>query len=208
MLTYLYTLAYDDEGDTASIQHYMVDGSKVGTSNALTTMTTPLSAEELLRHAKMVNNVAMCAIANKYDIGELKELATVKFSDLLWLEAPSHGLPDIIHAVFETTSITDPGLRNVAVEFCTHYSTEIVADDYLSSLIKDHGELGLDVLREVDEQKELLQKKLVKLKGKLAQMISDASKSDSSSFSREALRYTVGLQRKLKMAHDSILIED
>ena len=88
-------------------------------------MTTPLSAEELLKHAKMMNNVVVGAIAQKYDIGELKKLATAKFRELLWLGAPSHSVPDIITAVFRTTSVTDPGLRNVVNDFCAHYSTEI-----------------------------------------------------------------------------------
>lgn len=185
MLTYLYTLDYDDEGDAASAQHYMVNGPKVTTSQAPTseaptTEATPLSAEELLRHAKMLNNVVVCAIAQKYDIGELKELAKATFRQLLWLNDPDHGLPDIIHAVFETTSATDPGLRQTAVEYCVKFSSNIVADDRLCSMIEDHGELGLDVLREVDkkanttvQQKELLHTTLVALKAELGHMVND-----------------------------------
>ena len=88
MLTHLYTLAYDDEGDAASTQHHMANGTKMVTSQALTTVTTPLLAEELLKHAKMMNNVVVGAIAQKYDIGKLKKLATAKFRELLWLGAP------------------------------------------------------------------------------------------------------------------------
>ncbi|CAF9909829.1 hypothetical protein IMSHALPRED_008480 [Imshaugia aleurites] len=182
MFTYLYTLAYDDEGDAASAQHYMANETNVVTSQALTTNVTPVSAEELLRHAKMMNNVVVYAIAQKYDIDELKELATAKFRELLWLKAPGHGLPDIIDAVFQTTSLTDSGLRDVSVEFCTHYSTNIIADDHLCGIIKDHGELGLEVLRGVDkhakekcQQKDLLHGKLVTLKGELAKMIKEAA---------------------------------
>lgn len=208
MLTYLYTLTYHDEGDAASAQHYMVNGTKVVNFQAQTTMTTPLSEEEQLRHAKMMNNVVVYAIAQKYHIGELKELATAKLRELLWLEAPSHGLPDIIDAIFETTASTDPGLRKVAVEFCTHYSTEIVADDYLYSIIKDHGELGLDVLRGVNE-KNCQQKG--KLKRELAQMMSDASniemapaKSIYQHVYDHARVSMAELQHDLEMAHDSI----
>lgn len=212
MLTYLYTLDYDDEGDAASVQHYMANGTKVVTCQAPTTMTTPLSAEELVRHAKMMNNVVVYAIAQKYDIAELKELATVKFCELLWLQAPSDGLPDIIDAVFETTSITDPGLRKVAFKFCTHYSTKIVADEHLCSIIKDHGELGLEVLRGVDEescqQKQLLLRKLATLKGELAQIMSYASEIEVSQGRHGANAHSgdlmVRLRIDLKMAHDSI----
>ena len=192
MLTYLYTTGYNDEEAPASAQHYMVNGTNMANSQAQATMTTPLSDKELLRHTKMMNNVAVCAIAQKYDIGELKELATAKFRNLLWLEAPNHGLPDIIGAVFETTSTTDPGLRDIAVEYCVRYNTNIVVDDHLCIIIKDYGELGLAVLREVDQhanedrvqkellhtqlvqqkkQKELLHTQLVTLKGELAQLL-------------------------------------
>ena len=101
---------------------------------------------------------------------------------LLWLEAPSHGLPATIDAVVRTTSSTDPGLRNVAVKFCTYYNPDIVTDDRLCNIIKDHGELGLDVLREVDasavencQLTELLYGQCVTLKEELAQMVKEAS---------------------------------
>lgn len=151
MVTYLYTLSYDDDGDAASPQHYMANGMEVENAKALTVMTAPLSAEELLRHTKMMNNVAVCAIAQKYDLGELKGLATARFNDLMWFGEPNHGLREIVGAVFETTSITDTGLRNIVVAYCTEYSTDIIADDHLCSIIKDYGELALDVLREIDE---------------------------------------------------------
>ncbi len=150
MLTYLYTLAYDDEGDVASAQHYQVKGTEANTSQAQNTMTAPPrppSAKELSRHVKMINNVILCAVAQKYGVAELKHLAMGRFRELLWLGAPNPGLPDIINAVFNTTSITDPGLRNVAVEFCTHYIAECVADARLCSTIKVHGDLGLGMLK-------------------------------------------------------------
>ena len=165
MLTYLYTLTYDDEGDAASAEHYMVNGTKLW--EAATTPTTPLPEEELSRPAKMMNNVVVCAIAQKYDISELKELATSKFRELLWLKAPSPSLPHVVDAVFETTSTADSGLRSVVTKYCAHHSSKIVADNQLSIMIKDHGELGLDVLREFKAEK---QKELDTLKIRLAQI--------------------------------------
>lgn len=191
MVTYLYTLTYDDEGDAASPQHYMANGMAVGNARALTAMTAPLSAEERLRHKKMVNNVAVCAIAQKYDLGELKGLATAKFNDLMWFGEPNHGLPEIAGAVFETTSITDSGLRNIVVAYCTEYSTDIIADDHLCSIITDYGELGLDVLREVDElaqersrENKLLHQGLVTVKEELNLMIQEATSIRSAVLAR------------------------
>ena len=177
--TYLYTVDYNDEGAAASAQYYMVNETEITDTQAV---NKPATNKELLRHAKMINNVAVYAVAQKYDTSELKELATAKFRELLWADGPSHSLPDIISAVFETTSVTDPDLRTIAVEYCAHNSTQIIADERLCSIIKDHGELGLDVLREVDEyandksaQKELLHGKLVNLKGELLQMVRKGS---------------------------------
>ena len=153
MLCYLYTLNYDDDGAPASAHHYMIDGTKLTASQKVTTTTTPRLSEMLLRHSKkMMNNVVVYAIAQKYDIEGLKELATAKFRDLLFLEEPNDTFPNIIGAVYETSSITDPGLRLVATRYCAHYSTQILADDHLCGVIKDHGELGLEVLREVNKK--------------------------------------------------------
>ena len=180
MLTYLYTLDYDDDGPLASAKYYMANETKADAYQAL--MTTTLSAEDRLMHAKMINNVVVYAIAQKYDIEELKELAMVKFCDVLWLKGPTYAFLDIITAVFETSSITDPGLRPVAVKYCTHYSTQILADKYLCCVIKDHGELGLEVLREVSKDsarnaklRQRFYEQLVTLDEKLAQMIETAS---------------------------------
>ena len=116
MLTYLYTLAYDDEGDVASAQHYQVKGTEANTSQVQNTMTAPPrppSVKELSRHVKMIYNVVVCAMAQKYGIEELKHLAMGKFRELLWLGAPNPGLSDIINAVFDTGS-PSPRTRRMA----------------------------------------------------------------------------------------------
>ena len=204
MLTYLYTLDYDDDGSPpASAEHYMANGTKVATFQALT------SAEDLLRHVKMMNNVVVYAIAQKYDINELKELATKKFSDLLWLKAPNYAFPNIIDAVFETSSITDPGLRVVAARYCVRYSTEILADDHLCGVIKDHGELGLDVLREVSlesarnlDQKRRLREQLVTLKEDIRQTIKQSLRP-----SQPVHTTLLAALRELKTTYNNLEIE-
>ena len=169
MFTYLYTLDYDDEGDTASAQHYMANATKLPTPQALTTTRKILSTEELLKHNKMMNNVAVCAIAQKYEIDELKKLAKAKFRKL-WLsqKVPNHGLYGIIDAVFETTTINDPGLRNVVVKYCADHHTEIVRDDALCSIIKDNGEFSLALLRKRDERAST---KLANFKDEIGKML-------------------------------------
>ena len=172
MLTYLHTFAYDDEGDAASIQHYMVNGMEAVTSQALTTSTTPLlaeepsRAEEQLRHVKLMNNVAVYAVAQKYGIDELKELASAQFCDLLRLKTSSHGVPGLIDAVFGTTSATDLGLRNATVEYCTQHSKRTLADIRVCSRIRHYGELGLDMLQKMLEEKRQLSRQIKQLQGR------------------------------------------
>ena len=201
MLTYLYTLTYDDEGDAASAEHYMVNGAKI--SKAAPTLSPPLSEEELSRHAKMMNNVVVYAVAQKYDISELKELATFKFRQLLWLKAPSPSLLHVVDAVFETTSIADSGLRSVVAKYCIKYRTEIVADNHLSTMIRDHGDLGLDILRQ--DKVELTKTTLATLKGKLAQMTSEAFNIPSA---KGYVSSMARLRQDLKAAYDSIPDKD
>ena len=197
MLTYLYTLTYDDEGDAASAEHYMANGTK--TLEAANTPNTPLPEEEVSRHTKMMNNVVVYAIAQKYDIGELKELAKSKFHKLLWLKPPSHGLPGVIDVVFETTSITDSGLlRKVVAAYCTHFSPRIVTDDQLGNMIKDHGELGLEIVRRHIARR---QEERGILRGKLAQMVDDAARIDVVPYS--GTKWSA-LQENIKMVHDII----
>lgn len=166
MLTYLHTLAYDDEGEAASIEHYMVNGMEAVTPQALTTRTTSLGAEEhlrveeQLRHVKLMNNVAVYAVAQKYGIGALRELASTKFCELLRLKTSTHELPSLIDAVFGTTSVTDPRLRDATVEYCTQYSTKIVADKSVCISIRDHGELGLGMLQKMIEEKKQMSKQI------------------------------------------------
>ena len=65
-----------------------------------------------------MNNVAVYAIADKYGIPELKELAKTKFKPLLLCAHLTSKTPIFVNAIFETTPSTDPGLREVAIEFC------------------------------------------------------------------------------------------
>ena len=209
MLDYFYTLDYDDDGPSASAQYYMIDGTKLTTFQKKTTATAPHFDERLLRHTKkMMNNVVVYAIAQKYNIGELKEFATAKFRNLLFLEEPNDAFPVIVGTVFETTSIKDPQLRDILVEYCTGHSTKIIADDRLFGILKDYSELGLNVLREVDkfanrkfDHERRLREQLFTLKQKLAQMVEKASRVD------KRRQIDPSLLRELKTTCNNIVIE-
>ena len=212
MLSYLYTLEYDDDGPPASAKHYMANETKAATSQALTTTNTPLSLEDLSRHAKMMNNVVVYAIAQKYGINELKELATMKFHGLLWLKAPDYAFPDIIGAVYETSSIPDQNLRLVAAKYCANHITQILADDHLRSIIEEYGELMLDVLRAVNvdsarnaKLQQRFHKQLIDLGEKLVQMMDITS---GIGFAAKCDNAVAELLQALEKTYDDHKIDD
>ena len=94
-----------------------------------------------------MNNVAVYAIADKYGIPELKELAKTKFKPLLLCAHLTSKTPIFVNAIFETTPSTDPGLREVAIEFCQSHVRTILDDSHSSYMLKDHAELSLGVMR-------------------------------------------------------------
>ena len=162
----------------------------------------------------MMNNVVVYAIGQKYDINELKELAKGKFYDLLWLGAPNYAFPNIIDAVFETSTITDPGLRLDAIQYCTEFSTEILADDHLCGVIKDHGELGLGVLREVSEdlaqnlhQKRCLREQLVTLTEEIGHLVKNISRPQKSKLPRLELSSIAAVLQELKMTYGNLKVD-
>ena len=141
MLTYFYALDYDDDdGKSGSVAYNTGDGVESACSEA---------KDKYPNYTRLMNNVAVYAIAHKYEVTELKELARVKFSELLFKGCLSGDPVAVVNAVFETTSFSDTGLRNVAIGFCTSQIDNIVDDDSLNGVLKDHGELGLGVIRQL-----------------------------------------------------------
>lgn len=159
MLTYLYTLDYDDQGDSGSISHYML-----GPSTDVDTNIVKLRIEETNEsspYAQLTNNIAVYAIAGKYDIPELKVLAKSKFRSLISGQDLTAIIPPIITTVYETTASSDPGLRDVAVEFCTARIQAIIGADDMSSMLKEHGELGLGIATRLVKLLETIRMKLL-----------------------------------------------
>ena len=149
MLTYLYTFDYDDEEEAASIAPYMLEPAEIKAPSP----NVPLSDRQALIHTRLLNNVAVYAIAEKYDIPELKELAQVKFESSLGDQEPHSNLPIIVNAVWETTPSSDRGMRDVVFEYCKCFDQEIISNEHLSGMLQDHGDLAVAVMREMLEER-------------------------------------------------------
>jgi len=91
-------------------------------------------------------NTHVYAIADKYDIHELKELAKDKFEGLVKEQWKEDAFPEALRAVYETTPVTDRGLRDIAAQVAYDNITELMSDDSaFGRLLGDVAALGADL---------------------------------------------------------------
>lgn len=98
-----------------------------------------------------MNNVRVYALAEKYNIPALKELAKTKFQNC----KADYSYPlyrDVINAVFNSTPDTDSGLRDIVILKCAKKLEENLNEEGVAPMIRDHGSLGLGLLREIVKQ--------------------------------------------------------
>ena len=210
MLRYLYTLDYDDNGEAASVANYN-HGKDASANLQATTVTEEeiLSADYSSYYHKLMNNIAVYAIADKYDIPELEVLAATKFEDTLVSEsimASRASIPAIIDAVFDATPDTKCGLRDAVIRYCTVWKEEIIDNEDLVPIVRDHGEIGLALIRQVfyegDENASLMKARIEK-SGERAQVfiwyikrISQAATCIKVSDSREVQQSYIDAQHR------------
>lgn len=136
MLTHFYGSEYDDTEPSLSKTHPQ------DIAHAQEHDDTPkLTTSEL----KMLNNVLVYAIAEKYDLTLLMILATYKFEDIHDQVVSTDEaraclarfLP-ILVAIYETTPPCAVGLRQSAARFCSKHMSEIVADDTWWEFLTQH----------------------------------------------------------------------
>ena len=148
MLTYLYTLDYDDgdayQAATETASQY-TDGLVADSSSELEAVD-----DETVYHHKRMNNVRVYALAEKYGMPALKKLAETKFKDYETSSRFIHN-QEVINAIFDSTPDTDSGLRNIVIRMSVKASkvVEILGDAGLAPVIRHHGSFGLGMLREV-----------------------------------------------------------
>ena len=154
MLKYLYTLDYDDTGEAADVANY-AHGKGTSAHLRATTATDEeqSSADDPPgKYHHLLNNIAVYAIADKYDIPALEMLAATRFESALHcsgLESDLASLPAIVDAVFDTTPDVKRGLRDVMIRYCKHWKKEIIDNEDSAAIVTDHGEIGLAMIREL-----------------------------------------------------------
>jgi hypothetical protein len=120
----------------------------------------------------LFSSVRVYAIADKYDIPHLKELARQRFCD--WAEDnwACDDFTAIAREIFETTPSKDRGLRDVVIRLVVTHADNFVQNDKSRQLIEDIGDLGVSVLCQLlkthSQEKSSLKSRVKALEGETA----------------------------------------
>ena len=138
MLFYLYTLDYPDHGVPDIQAQHVVTGRSTPphlrhktptTIEEKTIMSVYLGNSEgaITTHdPRMMNNVLVYAVAEKYDIPDLKDLAKGKLQSLARSKWPHDDFYALAERVFSTTPDTDMGLRQIVLDLCEEHFEDIL----------------------------------------------------------------------------------
>ncbi|KAK4697458.1 hypothetical protein P7C71_g618, partial [Lecanoromycetidae sp. Uapishka_2] len=149
MLAYLYIFDYDAAGKIASPAHYMRDTSDHidYISKAIEEYKDAFPGSCQDYHALQMNHVVVYAVADKYDIPDLKQLAKTKLQKSL--EGLTADPRAVFMTIFETTPDSDTGLRDVVADLYAEEIDIVMNGTEMVSLLLEHGDLGLGVIRRV-----------------------------------------------------------
>ena len=175
MITYLYTLEYSDEG-VANVPAEAVAMSESPSphSPGKTSITSEeegtvpgASSDCATPHgSKMMNNVLVYAVAEKYHISELKELAKCKFQTLASSKWPLDDFDAVVEAVFSTTPDKDMGLRQIILDLCgKHFHDILKHEDSRAGLLEFQAIADVvhdAAVRKIDHDQTLLDGALAK----------------------------------------------
>ncbi len=163
MLSYLYSLEYEDDDEATmkelnitEVEDVQIDvlevSSKAPSSptfseDAFSSKDALISEAQKRDHHRMLNNIAVHAIADKYDIPPLKEMARTKFHNIISTIRPYHEFPTVVKAAFESTPPSDQSLRSIVTNICALHVGELLQlEGSSASEMRDIGQLGFDVL--------------------------------------------------------------
>jgi hypothetical protein len=88
------------------------------------------------------------ALADMYDIQDLKTLSISKFEQAAQRDWKSSSFPQVIDYVYKSTPTSDRGLRDIIVKTIVKHS-ELVSDGKFDQLLEAHGQVGKDILKGV-----------------------------------------------------------
>ena len=212
MLFYLYTLDYPDHAVPDIQAERVATGRSTPpslrhetqtTSEEVTNMGADLEISEgatSTHDPRLMNNVLVYAIAEKYDIPDLKDMSRGKFQILARSKWPHDGFYTLAEEVFSTTPDTDMGLRQIVLDLCEEHFQDIFKDkDSRAGLlgIPAVGAVVLDAaVRKFDQDNVLLDEypaKEIALKKELSEAKTSAKQAlDHKNFWNKRLHSLLG----------------
>lgn len=216
MLFYLYTLDYPDynvpdiQAEPVTTEHSPLLHLRHNTSTSVEEVTDLATELEVSEGAatddpRMMNNVLVYAVAEKYDIPDLKALAKRKFQNLVESKWPHDSFGAIAESVFSTTPDGDMGLRQIVLDCSKHNVQDILKDKDSRTVLFDIEAVAAVVLdaavQKLDQVDLLLNEALVEQTA-LRQELSRA-KADAKNVLDQNSAWTSRLDSVLQSA-DSI----
>ena len=116
MLEFLYTSDYDKATKAAT-----TEANEDSQSNHL-----PVDADE---YESLAYHVHMYAIADKFDVNDLKTLAKSKFQSSISGRWPIPCFPALVQEILVSTPSTDIGLRGLVISICAEHITELLNEE-------------------------------------------------------------------------------
>jgi hypothetical protein len=95
----------------------------------------------------LLSSVRVYAIADKYDIPPLKEIAKKRFETSAEKNWTHRDFSGIVKEIFESTPTSDRGLRDIAIRIVASHADVLVQKDEFRALIEEVGDLGLNTMR-------------------------------------------------------------
>ncbi|MCJ1381875.1 hypothetical protein MMC17_004987 [Xylographa soralifera] len=121
MIDYLYRLDYDDKPNTANANSS--DGP-------------------------LVMNANIYAIADKYEIWSLKEVAQRKTAEALMTDSNHESFLSAVDIVWNTTPLFDRGLRNLFLPVIAENKKTLLKKEAFMESVRTNGDLAADVLED------------------------------------------------------------
>ena len=197
-----------------AVTHYIPPHLRHKTPTTIEEVTDRSANLELSERAatshdpRMMNSVLVYAVAEKYEIPDLKDLAKAKFQNLTWSKWPHDHFYALAESVFSTTPDTDMGLRQVVLDICEKHSEDILRKEGSKAAFLELPAIGAVVLRaavaKFDRDSRLFDGALAKqiaLREELSEAKADA-KEASRRMAEELSRTKADLKTALDQKND------
>lgn len=119
------------------------------TGTALNTSTAATSDNLHTTNPALFTNILVYALADKFDIGTLKNVAAWKFARRIGEAWYVEDLPELVRGIYESTPETDRVLRDIISDKAAKNVREVLKDSKCVALMKENAEFTFDLLLRV-----------------------------------------------------------